>query len=209
VKTLSWGLLLILVFILGCEDTSNIVDPINTSRSANYNKITDFAYELIPLPPKSPLWVDSIFTISQEINGDVGGRMIMEKYYISLEGDSVIIEVDLKIPVGAFQGTKTIKMTIDDNFAIIHFYPAMVFQDTLKLTQRFEGLDLTNFVKGKLNFVFLHDDGSIEIIQSDGLKINKDRGIVKVNNARLLHFSRYGWIRNPVGPIPYPTPVAY
>ena len=86
-KTLSWGLLLIVVFILGCEETSNIIDPVNTSVSANYNKITDFDYELIPLPPKSPLWIYSIFTISQMIDGNVGGRIIMEKYYISANGD--------------------------------------------------------------------------------------------------------------------------
>ncbi|MBT8378915.1 MAG: hypothetical protein KJN64_06780 [Ignavibacteria bacterium] len=207
-KNLSLGIILILVFTLGCEDTSNIVNPVvNTNIESSY-KVTDFDYELIPLPPKSALWSDSILTVSQTIDGSVGGRIIMDKYYIAASGDSVILEADLIIEPGSFQGIETITMTIDDEFAAIHFFPEMYFQDTLKLTQRFKGLDLANFEKGKLDFVFIHEDGTIELIQREGLKINKKNGSVKVNNARLLHFSRYGWIRSPEGPIPYPTPVA-
>jgi hypothetical protein len=209
VKTLAWGLLLIIVFVLGCEETSNIIDPINTSVSANYNKITDFDYELIPLPPKSPLWIDSIFTISQTIDGNVGGRIIMEKYYIAANGDSINIFADLRIPAGAFTGTENISITVDNEYAAIHFLPSMVFADTLRLFQSFGGLDLKDYSNGTLDFVFIDDEGNIELLKKNGVQVNVPQGFVRVQNAKLLHFSRYGWIRNPVGPIPYPTPVAY
>jgi hypothetical protein len=209
VKTLSWGLLLIVVFILGCEETSNIIDPVNTSVSANYNKITDFDYELIPLPPKSPLWIDSIFTISQMIDGNVGGRIIMEKYYIAANGDSINIFADLQIPAGAFTGTENISITVDSEYAAIHFFPSMVFADTLRLFQSFRGLDLSNYSNATLDFVFIDNEGNIELIKKNGCQINIPQGFVRVQNAKLLHFSRYGWVRNPVGPIPHPTPVAY
>lgn len=204
-KTLSWGLLMIVVFILGCEDTSNIIDPINSSVSVNYNKITLYDYELIPLPPKSPLWVDSIFTISQMIDGNIGGRIIMEKYYIAANGDSIAIFADLDIPAGAFHGTENISLTIDDEFAAIHFFPSMVFADTLKLFQSFRGLDLCNFSNGTLDFVFIDDEGNIELIKKNGIQVNIPQGFVRVQNARITHFSRYGWVRKNEGGIARPT----
>jgi hypothetical protein len=208
-KTLSWGLLLIVVLIFGCENTSNIIDPVNTSVSKHYNKITDFDYELIPLPPKSPIWSDSIFTISQMIDGDVGGRIIMEKYYIADNGDSVSIFADLRIPAGAFPGTETINITVDDDFAAIHFLPSMVFADTLKLFQSFKGLDLSSYTNAILDFVFIDDEGNIELIKKNGVQVNMPQGFVRVQNAKILHFSRYGWVRKTVNPIFYPTTVSY
>ena len=208
-KTLVWGLLLLSVFLIGCKDTSNIIDPIGTSLSPQYNKITNFDYELIPLPPKSPLWSDSIFTISKMIDGKVGGRIIMEKYYIADNGDSIIIFADLRIPAGAFRGTETISMTVDDEFAAIHFLPSMVFADTLHLFQSFKGLDLCNYGTGTLDFVFIDDEGNIELIKKNGLQLILPHGFVRVQNALLLHFSRYGWIRKTENPISCPAPVLY
>jgi len=208
-KTSVWGLLLLSVFLIGCEDTSNIIDPIGTSLSPQFEKITNFDYELIPLPPRSPLWSDSIFTISKVIDGDIGGRLIMEKYYIAANGDSISIFADLIIPEGTFQGTETISMTVDNEFAAIHFLPSMVFEDTLKLFQSFKGLDLSNYSNATLDFVFIDDEGNIELIKKNGIQVNVPQGFVRVQNAKILHFSRYGWVRKTENPIFCPTPVFY
>ena len=208
-KTSVWGLLLLSVFLIGCEDTSNIIDPTDTSLSPQYNKITDFDYELIPLPPKSPLWSDSIFTINKKIDGDIGGRLIMEKYYIADNGDSISIFADLRIPEGAFPGTETISMTVDDEFAAIHFFPPMDFADTLKLCQSFNGLDLSSYSNATLDFVFIDDEGNIELIKKTGVQVIMPQGFVRVQNAKILHFSRYGWVRKTENPISFPTPIFY
>jgi hypothetical protein len=149
--------------------------------------------------------MDSVFTLSKEIDGSVGGRMIMDKYYISEDGDSIVIKADLRIPAGAFQGTEIITMTVDDEYASVHFYPSMVFDDTLKLFQSFEGLNLENFPTGTIDFVFMDDNGSIELIKKNGLQIVVPQGIARVQNAKLVHFSRYGWVRKPNVPIKYPN----
>jgi len=201
-KTVSWGLLLIAVFLLGCEDTSNIIDPIGTSVSPNYNNITTCDYQLIPLPPKSPLWRDSNFTISQMIDGDIGGRIILEKYYIADSGDSINIFADLRIPAGAFSGIETISIKVDNEFATIHFFPAMVFADTLKLFQSFKGLDLDSYTNATLDFIFIDDDGNIELLKKNGVQVNVPQGFIRVQNAKILHFSRYGWVRKALNPIP-------
>jgi hypothetical protein len=194
-KYLSAIFLVTLVILApGCDINSDLsINNFEGNLHSSFSKVTE--YELIPLPNKSPLWMDSVFTMSKEIDGTIGGRMIMNKYYIAEDGDSVIIKADLRIPAGAFQGTETITMTVDDEHAAIHFYPEMVFEDTLKLFHSFEGLNLENLPTGTIDFVFIRDDGSIELIKKNGIQIVVPQGILRVQNAKLLHFSRYGWIR--------------
>jgi hypothetical protein len=199
-KTILTILLATILLHWGCDNSSDLA--VNISEDNNsVSKSTEINFEQIPLPTKSALWMDSLFTVSKEIDGSVGGRIIMEKYYIADDGDSIIIYADLRIPEGAFQGTKIITMTVEDEYAAIHFYPEMVFADTLRLFQSFEGLHLENYSTGTLDFVFIQDDGSIELIKRNGLQVVSSQGIVRVQNAKLLHFSKYGWVRKPEGPI--------
>ncbi|MCW8803772.1 MAG: hypothetical protein OQK57_05175 [Ignavibacteriaceae bacterium] len=102
-KHISAILLVTLVLLApGCDTNPDFsVNNSENNLQASLSKITD--YELIPLPNKSLLWVDSVFTISEVVDGSVGGRVIMEKYYISEDGDSLLIKADLRIPEGAFQ----------------------------------------------------------------------------------------------------------
>jgi len=193
-KSILSMLLAAIVFLLGCEsapDLSVNIPDDNTQESLSKM----IGYELIPLPGKSPEWIDSVFTMSKEIDGSVGGRMMMGKYFISEYGDSIIIESDLRIPPGAFEGTEIITITVDDDFAYMHFYPEMIFEDTLKFSSKFQGLHLDEYPTGTIDFVFIADDGSIELIKKNGIQVVVPQGLVRVLNAKLVHFSRYGWIR--------------
>jgi hypothetical protein len=143
------------------------------------------------------------------IDGDVGGRIIMEKYYIADNGDSISIFADLRIPAGAFPGNETISITVDDKFAVIHFLPSMVFADTLKLFQSINGLDLSSYTNATLDFVFINDKGNIELIKKNGVQVNVPQGFIRVQNAKISHFSRYGWIRKTVKPISHLAPMFY
>ncbi|MDH3267566.1 MAG: hypothetical protein OEM46_01810, partial [Ignavibacteria bacterium] len=195
-KNILTILLVAIVLLFGCDTSSDL--SINSSEN-NFSKssICLPVFDEIPLPNKSPLWQDSIFTMSQIIDGSVGGRMIMEKYYIAEDGDSVLMKADLRIPPAAFEGIKTITMTVDKKYAAVHFSPKMIFADTLRLFQSFEGLHLENYASGTIDYVFINDDGSIELIKKNGVQVVVPQGIVRVQNAKLLHFSRYGWIRKP------------
>jgi hypothetical protein len=119
----------------------------------------------------------------------------MKKYYISDTGDSIFIKVDLTIPAGAFNGNKLISMTVDSEYAVVHFSPEMVFADTLRLFQTFEGLNLEEYPTGTIDFVYVNTNGSVELIKKNGMQLVVPQGIVRVQNAKLLHFSRYGWIK--------------
>ena len=189
-KTISAIIMAALVLLIGCDTASDLA--VN-----NFSQLSEdvSSFEKITLPNKLPLWQDSVLTICQTIDGSVGGRLIMDNYYIAENGDSVIVKVDLRIPAGAFQGTETITITVDQIDAAVHFYPEMVFADTLRLYQSFEGINLYNYTTGTIDFVFIREDGSVELIKKNGLQVILPQGILRVQNAKLLHFSRYGWIR--------------
>jgi len=187
-------ILLGLIFLAGCDNSideivnSPAITPLLTETEVSED-------DLLPLPKRSALWMDSVFTMSQEIDGAVGGKMILEKYYISEDGDSVSFKADLTIPEGAFQGVRTITITADDRVAFVHFYPEMAFEKELKFNQSFKGLNLENYESGKIDFCYLAPDGTIEVIKRDGVEIKLREGQVKVSKAKLHHFSRYGWVR--------------
>ena len=190
-KSISTLLIIVLLLLVGCDTVPDL--SVNNNPDGFYKPSRSLT--LIPLPNKSPLWEDSVLTMSKEIDGTVGGRMNMEKYYIAENGDSVIIKADLRIPKGAFQGNETITMKLDDKYAAIRFYPTMIFKDTLRLFQSFEGLNLEEYSTGTIDFVFIYDDGSSELVKKNGEQVIVPQGIVRVQNAKLLHFSRYGWVR--------------
>ncbi len=191
-KTVISILLFSFFWILGCDSSPNL-----SVNSTENNSTGTTTFEKIKLPSPSALWKDSLITMSQTIDGSVGGRLILDKYYMSDNGDSIMVKVDLRIPAGAFQGIKIITITVDQTDAAVHFYPAMVFDNTLRLFQSFEGLNLDGYATGTIDFVYIRDDGSMELIKKNGTQIILPQGIMRVQNAKLNHFSRYGWVRSP------------
>jgi hypothetical protein len=184
-----------ILFLFGCQESSNIIEPNEGPTLQSFNKDPETGYELFSLPPKAPEWQDSIFTVSKEIDGNIGGFIYLNKYYIDANGNKIDIEARLTIPTFAFQGTKKITITVDDDYAALQFSPAMTFTKNLKLYTYFSGLDLNSTNPKNLDFVYIADDESIEILKKKGVKIFPKWGILQVNCVELPHFSRFGWIR--------------
>jgi hypothetical protein len=203
--------LLISIFIIlifwGCQDTANITDPIHNANLIQLNKKSyrvDYSYNLIQLPAKSPEWQDSVFTVNKEINGEEGGNITLWKYYITENGWPLFIYATLDIPEGAFQGIQTITMTLDDEFATVHFFPDSQgkWDKPFILNQYFQGIDLIGLFDKYMNlrvedmdFVYICENGEIEVVRKSGFSFNSQLGLIKVVDASLEHFSRYGWIR--------------
>lgn len=189
-----------ILILLGCQEISNVTDPLNDNNSniLEKNPSVQQEYEMILLPPKAPEWQGVTFSVSKEINGNVGGEVRMFEYYITDSGLPFFIYVKLEIPKKAFHGTKTITMTLDDEYASIHFDPGMNFKKDLILNQYFQGIDLF-FFRGnymeEMDFVFIDDDGNIEMMERNGVTLNKQIGLIEVLDAKIPHFSRFGWVR--------------
>jgi len=183
-----------ILFLVSCQDTANVTDSLVNPKDNSISKDPELHYNII-LPPKAPEWQDSIFTVSKEINGNLGGFIYLNKYYIAANGDSVVINARLLIPTFAFQGTETITIRVDDKYASLHFTPSMAFAKNLKLYNSFSAIDLNGFEKKSLDFVYVTDDGSIELLKKKSIQIFPKWGLIQVNSVELPHFSRFGWVR--------------
>jgi len=188
-----------ILMMIGCQDTSNITDPIDNPYSDGLNKKPSHEeYELISLPTKAAEWQGATFSVSKQINGNTGGQVQMFDYYVTSSGLPFYIFISLNIPKNAFTGTQTITMTLDDEYAYIHFYPEMDFNKDLILNQYFQGIDLIQFGGNylqEMDFVYIDDDGKLEVIEKNSVTLNNIIGLVKIEGARIPHFSRFGWIR--------------
>jgi len=200
-KIFSSLLIAAVLFLAGC-DTG--FDPVSETQKTELQKPSApsigsgnsiINYELIPLPARSPIFLDSIFTITRSIVGELGGRLLLDRIYISDKGQLVTMLVDLVIPPNAFSGERTITLTVDKGFAVVHCSPSMDFQIPLNLIQTFTGLDLSDYQSEDIDFVFVHKNGRIEEVERTSILVIKALGIVTVLNAKLNHFSRYGWVR--------------
>ena len=184
-RTTLTTLLLFALILLGCADTP--VSPVVKN---------DHSYQLIKLPKKSDLSVETIFSVTEEINGETGGIVWLNESYIAEDGHTVYIDVKLNVKHESFPGVVNFTITVDDEYASVLFSPEMVFNKPVELDLKFEGLDLDslNLTTGDYNFAFIDDNGNIEIIAFNAIHVNENQGKIWVTKADIPHFSRYTFL---------------
>lgn len=185
-KTTLWTLLLSAILLWSCADTPN--SPIESGRDS---------YQLIKLPPKSGLSVETIFSKTELIDGEEGGEILIKEVYIAADGHEVKIDAKLDIPQNAFTGVVYITFSIDDEYAAASFSPHMVFDEPVKLQMKFDGMDLKELnLKGQnYDFIYIDDNGKTETVEHAGIKVDNSGGQITLSNAFLNHFSRYCFTR--------------
>ena len=178
-------LLLFAVFLLGCADT-----PISPVKNDNHS------YQLIKLPKKAGMSVETTFSKTKTIDGKRGGKITIDESYVAQDGHIVNIYAKLKVKKNSFEGTVDITLTIDDEFAASSFTPAMVFDKPVELSLNFEGIDLEelNLTTGDFDFVFIDNNGNTEVIAYNAIHVDESRGKIWVTKAKLPHFSRYAFV---------------
>ena len=185
-KTLLFSFLFSTLLLIGCADK-----PTSPIESDNHS------YQLIKLPPKAGLSVETIFSKTKRIDGKRGGEIRLDESYVAADGHTVEIHAKLKVKRNSYRGHVDITLTIDDEFAAASFSPYMVFNKPVELDLKFVGIDLEhlNLIEGDYDFVFIDDNGDIEIIQYNGLHVIELQGKIWVTKANLNHFSRYAFSR--------------
>jgi hypothetical protein len=182
-------LLLILVGItfLSCSD--NLDNTIVTT-SSNIHKFTKSA-------PHSFNIYTWLYT-SRLIDGSIGCDFIYDTTFVNTQGNEINVYARLKIEPGAFNGIAEIIMIPNVENLSIKLFPEMTFNEEVKLTLIFTGIEVQTFgykETGLVDFAYFSDSGEIEPIESDMSHVNVPQDQIKVMNAKLNHFSRYGWIR--------------
>ena len=182
-------ILLILVGItfLGCNDNldNSIVTTLNKTDADNRIK-----------PP--PAIIYTWLYASKLVDGSIGADFIFDTTFVNHDGREINVFSRLKFEPGAFSGIKEIVMLPNAENLSIKLFPEMTFNAEVKLTVIFTGISVKEHgynVTGHVDFVFFLENGGYKRIEAELTHVNVPQDQIKVMNAKLHHFSRYGWIR--------------
>ena len=182
--------------ITACQEAPSVVEPMNDNNSSGLNK------SWIQLPPKdaSPTSIETMYATKAEIFMDKGGYLALSSAYTKVRVStkaSVEFKAYLEIPPYAFhdEKSKVFYMMVDDVTCSATFYPTpFTWDKPLKLTLVYAGLDLSNFDADNVEFAYLAANGKIEVAKYEKITVDKNNGVLQVQNAYIPHFSRFGFV---------------
>ena len=173
------------LILAGCSDPASV--PSNNQATQK---------EFIKIPVDKSLSSELSFSTTETIDGNKGGKIDINKFYFGSKG-IIYVNAEVKFPAGAFDGIKTISMTVNTDEASVSFYPHLQFDKRVKLNLTYAGVDISGLRSSNVSFVFMDDNGGIEPVENDGVYVTSFYSITTlgVKNAKLLHFSRYGFLK--------------
>jgi hypothetical protein len=183
-KQLISFLFVTLLIFLGCEQ----VTEVNSAPELILNK------QLINLPTPIGLGVEDLHTEYKDINGANGGLFTEDFEYSGGSNGTVDFHSTLHFYSNSFTGTQTISQTFNTETAAITFGPSMQFNVPVDYTLTITGLDLTGVDPNSLDFVYVDENGNMYAVQKEYVIMDLSSGMLKVKNAELNHFSRYGFV---------------
>jgi hypothetical protein len=180
------------VFFFGCQKESNITNPENQKvswleKSAG-NNFTDPDY--ICNENRSGLSSEITIVNSKTIIGKDGGKIDLHIH------SNPHVSGELEFPKNSFTGTETFTVLYDNETATITFSPSPYqFLIPLKLKLEYKNLDLSGCSPEDLDYYYLSPSGELVPVNYDKIDVKIDNGELKLSNAKIPHFSRYGWIK--------------
>ena len=172
--------------ILGCSEQSSILAP--------DTEVANNQLNWIALPQSQEMSVENSYSVNDLVTGLLGDNMYINKTYKGGPYGRVTIEAKATFPMNSFNGIKLITMTIDDRTCTATFSPSMVFNKPVVYNVTFTGVDLSAVDASKVRFAYLASNGSIELASNEGVTVDPVTGTLKVKNAKIPHFSRYGFV---------------
>lgn len=183
-KYITSFLLVILISLLGCDQVTEITAP----QERVLNK------QLIQLAEPKGMGVEEEHTEYKDINGYYGGWFSEIFNYQGGMNGTINITSTLHFNYYSFYGTKTISQTFDTETAAITFGPSMQFNNPVDYTLTITGADLSGINPATLDFVYIDASGNMYTVEKDYVTMDVSTGLLKVKNAKLNHFSRYGFV---------------
>ena len=94
----------------------------------------------------------------------------------------------------SFEGKKEITIKTDKEYAALDFYPEGIdLSKPARLTVLFKGIDLDD--DNDIDFQYIDEIGNLAPVDYRKLIVYKELGWIIVVDARLSHFSRYGFTK--------------
>ena len=175
------SLAILVSLFVGCTDQSTLVSPDQSVQEPNWIKI--------PASETSGLQLNTDWTISKYIIGSQGGFI---EYGVTSGNISIHSRIDFSS--GSFSGRRLISKTLSVLNTSVEFAPSLVFYSDVHYNVTYSGLNLNGIDLSKIKFAYIGADGSIQIAEHEGITFNTATGRLSVKNARIPHFSRYGFV---------------
>ncbi|MBT8386060.1 MAG: hypothetical protein KJO12_01495, partial [Ignavibacteria bacterium] len=178
---LTLSLLSFLLFF-GCNQDSEVTSPTTLSMEKQWITLSD----------NSGLSVEETFTkTKKKASGDRGWNITFDHFFSS----GIRIMGDLDCHKNAYDGRLTFSFTLSDNEAVIDFNPSpFTFEIPVEYTIIYEGLDLTGVNPEDVDFYYVAPGGGLVKAEYTRLEVDIAAGRLFVLDAKLPHFSRYGFV---------------
>jgi len=175
------------LFLFGCQDENSLVQPVQNQATQNTAQKT-----WLKLADKSGSAVETdYYQGNKNIDGKKGGILAIQFTF----RNSVTVSGNLVVPKNAFKGKMVVSANVNSSEATATFYPTpYTFNTPLSYTVEYHNLDLSGIDPSTVDFYYLAEDGSLQKANYDHLEVDVSSGYLKVENAQLPHFSRYGFV---------------
>ena len=178
----SLFIIVVLFIFSGCWPESSVAPDYSANSDNQFLKLTNNS---------SSLSIESIISDSKIIDGNKGGKLKLKDKTGDIE-----IKAELDIPKNAFEGSVLISAFVDNQSTSIDLFPTpFAFNKSLELTLEYDGVDLSGYSEDEIDFYYLSAEGNLVKAEYDELKVNVSKGELKVKNAKIPHFSRYGFTK--------------
>lgn len=187
------ALLITSIILISCESYKDSVLSADNSNKTSDNpriQLLETGIDLIDL--------DDVVVVNQAIDGVTGGTINIDTVLTDSQGNALTIYANLKFDPNSFSDVRVIRMIANPNYGSVQFFPEMTFNKPVKLSLFYSGINLSNlgFTQNSLTqFVYINNAGITEPIENNLCIINWQQQSLMVSNARLLHFSRYVFVR--------------
>jgi hypothetical protein len=129
--------------------------------------------------------------IAKVINGNSGGRIVINELI-----GNIGISGSLTIPAGAYPGNQNISVSINDSWLYQVYNPSpFLFRNPLILDLKYTNVNLAGIDRDKVGFYFLSENGTYYKASYDSLIFELETGTIGIVNAKIPHFSRWGWAK--------------
>jgi hypothetical protein len=209
-KNIIYTYTAIILFFIGCSDYQNInspefseasvkvnADPVNNLIEEEAEILWDMEPQWLHYPaPEFGTVLSPFYTTSSWIYSDAPGFLHIVQTYADTLYNEVKIIAHMKFDSSAIQTDSLhVSMSICTQTATLEFAPHTEFNIPAKLNMRIEGFDFSCVDSSDIDFVYANDNGTIEPIEYKDLIIKVDAGTIQLKDAKIPHFSRFGFIK--------------
>lgn len=181
-KKLFYSIIILFLTFVGCSESGSILNPLETKNEKRF----------LELPKADKFSVENLFSTEKRVTGNLGGEVSLFGQYLS-QSCEVTVSVLVDFPQRSFLGNKNITITANTNEAIVDFGPSMNFLIPITVNITFTGLNLNSLNLNEIDFYYIDQDGNFLEVEKQGIVVDFSTGTVSVINAKIFHFSRYGF----------------